>query len=155
MIIVLATETEFDDAILMPILSGLTNFGLIGTIGSLISKNLVLTSIIAVISGVITSISIYYIKNSLESKPTDYKIFEGKEATVEIPFTEMEIGQVSIELKSGEREEFPARAFDPNAPPYMKGDKVTIKKYDGGIAEIVKSVNWEIKKLKKEKNNKE
>jgi len=32
---------------------------------------------------------------------------------------------------------------------------VTIKKYDGGIAEIVKSVDWEIKKLKKEKNNKE
>ena len=146
------TDTEFDDALLMPILCGLINFGFIGTISFLISNDLIITGVIAVICCLITSIIIYYIKSSLESKPADFKIFEDKEAIVEIPFSKTEIGKISFTLNAGEREEFPARAFDPTDPPFLKGDKVIIKEIDGGIAEIIKSVSWEIKKIKKERN---
>jgi hypothetical protein len=145
------TDTEFDDAILMPILCGLINFGFIGTIGVLISNDFISTSIVAGIFSLITSMIVYYLRNWLESEPIDLKTYEGKDATVEIPFTKTEIGKVSLILESGERKEIPARAFDSNDPPYLKGDKVMIKKYDGGIAEISKTVSWEIKKLKMEK----
>ncbi|MFX0138864.1 MAG: hypothetical protein ACFFDN_34805 [Candidatus Hodarchaeota archaeon] len=145
------TDTEFDDAILMPILCGLINFGFIGTISFLISNDLIITGVIAGICCLITVIIVYYIKSGLESKPTDFKIFEEKEAIVEIPFSKTEIGKISLVLTLGEREEIPARAFDPTDPPFLKGDKVIIKEFDGGIAEIKKSVNWEIKKLKKER----
>ncbi|MHA1300267.1 MAG: hypothetical protein ACTSO9_12670 [Candidatus Helarchaeota archaeon] len=117
------------------------------------TDELLFTYILAIISSVVIGVIICFEKIFLESKPVDYKTFEGELATVEIPFLKLEIGQVSIILKStGERIEIPARAFNPNDPPFEKGDKVIIKKFDGSIAEITKSVNWELKKLKKGEN---
>ena len=87
----------------------------------------------------------------METGGTDYRTYEGKTATVEIPFSKNEIGRISVILEDNEHEEFPARAFNINDPPYEKGDKVIVRKFDGSIAEIEKSVNWELKKLKESK----
>ena len=120
-------------------------------IGYLITHNLIITLVLGGIAWGITSIIIFYTKYSLESKPTDNHIYEGELATVEIPFSKNEIGRISvINSKSGQNGAFPARAIDPNDPPYKKGDKVFIEKLNGIIAVVKKSVKWELKKLKKE-----
>lgn len=149
LVIVLTTETEIDDYYFLPILGGLINFGIIGIFVYLATSDLTFTVVLAIIAWVITSSIIIYTRNIFETKPTDYKIYVGKEATVEIPFSKDQMGRISATLKSGISNEFPARAEDPNDPPYKTGDKVIIKRLDGMIAEVAKIINWELKKLKR------
>ena len=149
LIITLSTDTELDDKILIPVLSGLINFGFVGYLFQLIFGNLLITILVAAGTWVLVSLIIIYIKKRIESEPTDYGVFEGEEAYVEIPFSKDKLGRISSKhSKTGDTVEFPAKAYDSTDPEFQKGDKVYIKRLSGMVAEVVKSVKWELKKMK-------
>ena len=155
LIITLATDTELDDKILIPVLSGLINFGFIGFIVQLLMGNLLITIIIAIAAWAAVSIIIIVLKKKIISDPTDYTVFEGQEAYVEIPFSKDKLGRISSKhSKTGDNVEFPAKAFESTDPEFQKGDKVYIKKISGMVAEVIKSVKWELKKMKNGGENK-
>jgi len=148
-IVVLVSDTEVDDNFLIPILSGLIMFGLIGALTSYLLHNIFLSLLIGGTSWAVLSIVIIQIRKRLESEPTDYKSCEGEEATVNIGFSGKKMGNVTvIHPKTGERIEFPSKSHDSTDLPFEKGDKVYIKRLSGMIAEVEKSVKWEIKKMK-------
>ena len=149
-IIVLVSDTEVDDNFLIPILSGLIMFGLIGALTSYLLHNILLSLLIGGVCWVILSVVIIQIRKQLESEPTEYKSCEGEEATVIIAFSGKKMGNITVlHPKTGERLEFPAKAHDTTDQPFDKGDKVYIKRLSGMIAEVEKSVKWEIKKMNK------